>query len=112
METTPSFVFESCMVCSWFIVHQQPTTFNWSYQRLVAFVNFYCKNCTILHTIAILVYVRPFWHCNLVFGGLSCLSMSNILCPVVKFANESRTSTNVHRACCNLYQYQPKNLTQ
>ena len=107
----PRFVFKSCMVCSWFIVHQQLTTFNWSYRRLVAFVNFYCKNCTILHTIAILVYIRPFWHWNLMFGSLSCLSMSNILCLVVKSVNKSRTSTSVHRACCSLYRYQPKNLT-
>ena len=108
---TPNFVFMNCMVCSWFIIHQQLITFNWSYQRLVAFDNFSCKNCIILHTIAILVYVRPFQHCNLVFGGLSCLSMSNALCPVVRFASKSRMSTNIHRACCNLYQSQPRNLT-
>ena len=107
----PSFAFESCMVCSWFIVRQQSTTVNRSYRRLVTFINFYSKNCTTLHTIAILVYVKPSQHCNLVFGDLSCLSMSNFLCPVVRFANESRTSTNIHRAYCNLYQSQLRNLT-
>ena len=30
MEMMPSFVLVNCMGCSWFIVHQQPTTFNWS----------------------------------------------------------------------------------
>ena len=55
VETIPSFLFVNCIVCSWFMVRQQPTTFNRSYRRLVAFHNFSCKNCITLHTIAIQV---------------------------------------------------------
>ena len=73
VEMMLSFVFMNYMVCSWFIVHQHLTTCSWSYRRLVAFNNFYCKNCIILHIIVILVYVRPFLDYNLVSGGLSCL---------------------------------------
>ena len=69
----PSFVFVNCMVCSWLIACQHPITFSWSYRRLVAFVNSSCKNCIIPHTIAILVYARPFWHCNLVLHVLKQL---------------------------------------
>ena len=101
-------VFVNCMVCSWFIVHQHPTICSWSYQRQVAFDSFSCKNCITVHTIVILVYIRQFLHCNLMYGGRSCQLISKVLSLAARFANESRKSTNIRRACCNLYQSQLK----
>ena len=85
-ESSTHFTTRLCVGLSWFIGRPNMVFCNQLYIILAVFSRYCCKNYITLHTLPILVHVKPPLHCCSISGGLTQLNRLDSLWLVAQFA--------------------------